>query len=178
MIEACTMTTPAGRLSVLAADDLVVAAGFADPDSLWARLTPGERRGASQPPPAQAELGKISRLLSDYFDGQLDALDRVAVDQPGTSLQREAWAGLRAIPAGETRTYTELAATTGNPRAVRAAGTACGRNRIGLIVPCHRALRRDGSLGGYYYGLAVKRWRLAHAARTAGRPLLDDTVGP
>ncbi len=113
------------------------------------------------------EVGKISRLIDDYLDGQLDALDRIPVDQPGTDLQHEVWAGLRAIPAGETRTYTELASMTTNPRAIRAAGTACGRNLIAPMVPCHRALRTDGSLGGYYYGLDVKRWLLKHEARSA-----------
>jgi methylated-DNA-[protein]-cysteine S-methyltransferase len=74
------------------------------------------------------------------------------------------WSGLREVPAGSTVTYTELAATTAKPRAIRAAGTACGRNLVAPIVPCHRALRSDGSLGGYYYGLDVKQWLLDHEA--------------
>lgn len=163
MIEACTIETPAGPLSVLSAEDVVVAAGFTTAEAMWDRLDPDTRGELVVRP----ELGKISRLVTDYLDGQLDALDRIPVEQPGTELQRQVWSGLRAIPAGETRTYTELAAATDRPRAVRAAGTACGRNLIAPMVPCHRALRSDGSLGGYYYGLEVKRWLLDHEARAA-----------
>ncbi len=164
MIEACTLETPAGPLSLLSNGEVVVAAGFTQPGSLWARLGPALRHDLHLRP----ELGKLSRLVVEYFDGNIDALDQIPVEQPGTRLQREVWAGLRAIPSGETRTYTELAAMTSRPQAVRAAGTACGRNLIAPLVPCHRALRRDGSLGGYYYGLDVKRWLLAHEARRPG----------
>jgi len=66
------------------------------------------------------------------------------------------WRELTRIPPGETRTYTQLAMAAGNPRAVRAAGTACGQNRVAVLIPCHRALRTDGSLGGYAYGLERK----------------------
>jgi methylated-DNA-[protein]-cysteine S-methyltransferase len=180
VIEACTIGTPAGALSVLAQGDIVVSAGFSDPRSLWLRLDRARRRAglACDELAVRPELGKTSRLIADYLDGQLDALDGLAVDQPGTAFQHEVWTSLRAIPAGETRSYTELAATTGNRRAVRAAGTACGQNHVAPIVPCHRALRRDGSLGGYYYGLDVKRWLLGHEARSAGRPLLDHDLDP
>ena len=163
MIEACTIETPTGPLSVLARDATVVAAGFTTPGALLARLDPSGRTELV----VRDELGKISRLIDDYLNGQLDALDRIPLEQPGTDLQQEVWVGLRSIPAGETRTYTELAAMTSNPRAVRAAGTACGSNLIAPIVPCHRALRLDGSLGGYYYGLEVKRWLLGHEAEAA-----------
>ena len=163
MIDACTLETPAGPLSLLADDDVVVAAGFTTASAMWERLDPSRRHELVE----RDELGKISRLMVDYLDGQLDAMDRIPVDQPGTDLQHEVWSALRAIPAGATRTYTELAAETSNPRAIRAAGTACGRNLIAPLVPCHRALRSDGSLGGYYYGLDVKRWLLAHEAKHA-----------
>jgi len=167
MIEACTLSTPTGPLSVLVnTDGAVVAAGFTEPEQLHARLAP-ERQ---QELVLRAELGKTSRLIDDYFNGTLDALDHITVDQPGTALQQEVWAGLRAIPAGETRTYTKLAATTSKPRAIRAAGTACGRNLVAPIVPCHRALRLDGTLGGYYYGLEVKRWLLDHEAGASSGP--------
>lgn len=79
------------------------------------------------------------------------------VDVRGTAFQEAVWRALRAIPPGETRTYAELAAAAGNPRAVRAAGTACGANHLAVVVPCHRAKRTDGSLGGYAYGLDRKR---------------------
>jgi AraC family transcriptional regulator of adaptative response/methylated-DNA-[protein]-cysteine methyltransferase len=78
------------------------------------------------------------------------------LDVQGTAFQEAVWQALRKIPAGETRTYTQLAIAAGNARAVRAAGTACGANPVAVIVPCHRAQRADGSLGGYAYGLDRK----------------------
>lgn len=78
------------------------------------------------------------------------------LDVQGTAFQEAIWQALRAIPLGETRSYAELAAAVGNPKAVRAAGTACGANPVSIIVPCHRAQRTDGTLGGYAYGIDRK----------------------
>jgi len=78
------------------------------------------------------------------------------VDVAGTAFQQAVWAALRAIPAGETRTYSQIAAAVGRPAAVRAAGSACGDNGLAILIPCHRVLRTDGSLGGYAYGLERK----------------------
>jgi AraC family transcriptional regulator of adaptative response/methylated-DNA-[protein]-cysteine methyltransferase len=83
------------------------------------------------------------------------------IDVRGTAFQEAVWAALKAIPAGETRTYAQLAAAAGNAGAVRAAGSACGANPIAVLIPCHRALRSDGTLGGYAYGLDRKRALLA-----------------
>jgi AraC family transcriptional regulator of adaptative response/methylated-DNA-[protein]-cysteine methyltransferase len=78
------------------------------------------------------------------------------LDVQGTAFQEAVWQALRQIPAGETRTYSELAAIAGNPRAVRAAGTACGANHVSIVIPCHRAQRSDGGIGGYAYGVDRK----------------------
>lgn len=78
-------------------------------------------------------------------------------DVRGTAFQEAVWQALRAIPAGETRSYAELAAAVGQPGAVRAAGTACGSNPLAVVVPCHRVRRSDGGLGGYAYGAERKR---------------------
>lgn len=83
------------------------------------------------------------------------------LDVRGTAFQQAVWQALRAIPAGETRTYTQVAAMAGRPAAVRAAGTACGDNGLAVLIPCHRVLRGDGSLGGYAYGLERKKALLA-----------------
>ncbi|TPG13020.1 bifunctional DNA-binding transcriptional regulator/O6-methylguanine-DNA methyltransferase Ada [Sphingomonas oligophenolica] len=90
------------------------------------------------------------------------------IDVRGTAFQEAVWQALRTIPAGETRTYSELAAIAGRPAAVRAAGTACGANPLAVVVPCHRAQRTDGSLGGYAYGLDRKRALLAREDQWAG----------
>ena len=85
----------------------------------------------------------------------------------GAPFQIKVWEALMRIPTGHVTTYSEIAGTIGNPRAVRAVGTAVGRNPISFLIPCHRALRRDGSLGGYHWGLPVKRAILAwESART------------
>lgn len=159
-IDAATLPTPVGPLSVLLDGHVICAAGFvADPGELHGRLGLA-RRGRAQR--VRAELGAVGAALAAYFKGELDALDRLEVGQEGTDGQQRTWQALRAVPPGATVTYTALATAVGSPRAVRAAGAACGRNLVAPVVPCHRALRADGSLGGYYYGLAVKRWLLTH----------------
>lgn len=86
------------------------------------------------------------------------------VDVAGTAFQQAVWSALRAIPPGETRTYAQIAAAVGKPGAVRAAGTACGGNNLAVLIPCHRVLRADGSLGGYAYGPDRKAALLAREA--------------
>ena len=78
-------------------------------------------------------------------------------DLGGTPFQQRVWQALRAIPAGETRSYGELAAALGNPKASRAVGGANGANPVAVLIPCHRVIAADGSLGGYAYGEAIKR---------------------
>lgn len=79
----------------------------------------------------------------------------------GAPFQIKVWEALLSIPSGHVTTYSEIAASIGHPRAVRAVGTAVGRNPISLLIPCHRALRKSGGLGGYHWGLPVKRSILA-----------------
>jgi AraC family transcriptional regulator of adaptative response/methylated-DNA-[protein]-cysteine methyltransferase len=87
----------------------------------------------------------------------------------GAPFQIKVWEALLAIPSGEVTTYGEIARAIGHPRAVRAVGTAVGRNPLGWLIPCHRALRGTGGLGGYHWGLPVKRAMLAwEAARAEG----------
>jgi AraC family transcriptional regulator of adaptative response/methylated-DNA-[protein]-cysteine methyltransferase len=87
------------------------------------------------------------------------------LDICGTAFQQAVWAALRAIPPGETRSYGEIAAAVGRPGAVRAAGTACGDNGLAVLIPCHRVLRSDGTLGGYAYGLERKKALLEREER-------------
>jgi AraC family transcriptional regulator of adaptative response/methylated-DNA-[protein]-cysteine methyltransferase len=81
----------------------------------------------------------------------------VDLDMRGTAFQLQVWRKLLEIPRGETRTYTQLAAEIGRPRSVRAVAHACASNRIGVLVPCHRVVRTDGSLAGYRWGVERKR---------------------
>lgn len=163
MISAANFDTPVGRLGVLAEGTTVVAAGFVDRETLRARLP----RRLRAEPVADGIAEELRTAIAAYFDGDVGALDAVAVSQEGGPFQRAAWDALRTVPPGTTVSYTELAARAGNPRAVRAAGTACGANLVAPFVPCHRIVRSDGHLGGYGYGLAVKRWLLDHERRHA-----------
>lgn len=88
----------------------------------------------------------------------------IALDLAGTGFQQAVWNALRSIPAGETRTYAQIAAAVGRPGAVRAAGSANGANPVSVVIPCHRVIRSDGALGGYAWGLDRKR-RLLDAER-------------
>jgi len=105
---------------------------------------------------APGQLDEARRELDLYFDGRLERfrlpLDWRLSDGFQLAVQRR----IARIPFGQTRTYTEMARSAGNERAVRAAGTACGRNPIPLVVPCHRVLRTGGALGGYGGGLPMK----------------------
>ena len=93
---------------------------------------------------------------------------------PGTAFQEAVWRELRKIPPGETRSYAQIAAAVGKPGAVRAAGSANGANHVAVLIPCHRVVRSDGSLGGYAGGLERKRKLLAaegHRVGCAGAPV-------
>lgn len=126
----------------------------------------------------QARLARAPRALAAafasvraYLAGD-PSIAKVPLDVQGTVFQRRVWDELRRIPRGETRSYREIARAIGKPRAVRAVGSACGANPAALLIPCHRALRADGSLGGYAWGLARKEKLLAieKRARRPARP--------
>jgi AraC family transcriptional regulator of adaptative response/methylated-DNA-[protein]-cysteine methyltransferase len=89
------------------------------------------------------------------------------LDIAATAFQWRVWEALTRIPAGQTRSYRALAAELGDPRAARAIGNACGNNRLALIVPCHRVVREDGSLGGWRWGVDRKRELLARERAAA-----------
>lgn len=155
-VFATTMSTPIGDLSLLVRDDVLVAAGFSDVRDQYARLH------TDAPLEIVEHLGRFSDALASYFDGDVTAMDTLPVAQPGGAFRQAAWKVMREVPAGEVISYAELAARAGNPGAVRAAGSACATNMVAPIVPCHRIVRTGGTLGGYYYGLGVKEWLLAH----------------
>lgn len=177
-----TIPTPPGPFTLVADDDgAVVASGWA-PDAatlletigparlpqVAAALASGElerrdeRDATAQP--GHDGLDAISQAVRDYVAGDTRAIDAVAVAQVGSPFIARAWQQLRAIPAGEPQTYAQLAESCGRPTAIRAAGSACARNTVALFVPCHRVLRTGGELGGFLYGLDVKRWLLDHEA--------------
>lgn len=110
--------------------------------------------------PADAALDAMAARVVALVDDPAAGADLPA-DVGGTAFQQAVWAALRAIPPGQTRSYGEIAAAIGRPGAVRAAGTACGDNNLAVLIPCHRVVRSDGSMGGYAWGLDKKQALLA-----------------
>ena len=116
--------------------------------------------------PQSEILKSCVRQLDEYFNGQRTSFD-IPVCQDGTDFQQSVWHELMNIPFGKTITYADLAQSLDNPKAVRAVGAVNGKNRIWVIVPCHRVIGSDGSLTGYAGGLDRKKWLLQHEAKVA-----------
>ena len=150
-----TCPSPLGDLLVAAQDGALVVVHFA----------PFERPGGD-PTPDDPLLTQAVRELGEYFAGTRKEFD-VPVGPPGTPFQQAVWAELRRVPYGETATYSEIAARMGAPAAVRAVGSANGRNPVGVLVPCHRVIGSDGNLRGYAGGVERK---LALLALERGAP--------
>lgn len=100
-----------------------------------------------------------------HIDDSRQAVD-LPLDIRGTAFQQRVWQALRQIPAGETRSYRQVAESIGHPRAVRAVAGACAANRLAIVIPCHRVVREGGALSGYRWGTARKAQLLAREAQT------------
>jgi len=150
-IRWAVVDTTMGRMLVAATDKGVCRLSFAEDDSELRRRFP------------RADLveggAAFGELLADVVASVEAPGDfaHIPLDVKGTAFQEACWEALRAIPPGETRTYAEIAAAAGNPKAVRAAGSANARNNVAVLIPCHRVVRKGGDLGGYAYGQDIKR---------------------
>jgi AraC family transcriptional regulator, regulatory protein of adaptative response / methylated-DNA-[protein]-cysteine methyltransferase len=166
---AAQIPTPLGPMLAVADDEALVLLEFHDRRALAREIDWIKRRfDAAIVPGTNAVLQRISRELAEYFAGKRTAFE-TPLRLEGSPFQTRVWKGLLAIPAGSTRSYADLAAGTGRPGASRAVGRANGENRLGIVVPCHRVIRSDGTLCGYGGGVWRKRWLLDHEARmTAG----------
>lgn len=108
-----------------------------------------------------AHLKAWGKALKEYFQGR--AVDpRLPLDIQATAFQQQVWQELRKIPYGQTRSYSEIARRIGRPKAARAVARACATNPVPIVIPCHRVIREDGSLGGYGGGIKRKRALLSH----------------
>ena len=159
MLLRTTLKTPVGALSLISREHILIAAGFTSQDELLSSISKQDRQLESK---KVSQIPIISELVSDYFDGDLRALDGIKVDQEGEKFSQSAWRVMRKISPGRTLTYADLAKRAGSEDAVRAAGSACARNLIALVVPCHRIVKTGGALGNYAYGLKYKQWLLSH----------------
>ena len=101
-------------------------------------------------------------VIASWLDGDVDAILEVPVDQPGGEFQQAAWQAMRRVKGGTTVSYSDLARMSGNPRAVRAAGTACALNHVAPFVPCHRIIHTDGTISAYGFGPDLKVLLLEH----------------
>jgi AraC family transcriptional regulator of adaptative response/methylated-DNA-[protein]-cysteine methyltransferase len=143
--------TSLGPLLVAATDKGLCRVSFDEDEAALAARFPR----AEIAPGGGALAALAARVVAQVESPERD--QHLPLDVRGTAFQEAVWQELRRTPPGETRTYAELAAAAGNSKAVRAAGTACGANPVAVVVPCHRAQRSDGGIGGYAYGLDRKR---------------------
>jgi methylated-DNA-[protein]-cysteine S-methyltransferase len=156
------MSTPDGPFTILAQDGEVLSSGWTD--------NPGDLTGQVHPTlrPATIELvdglGDISAAVEAFYAGDPAPAMQVAVRQKSGPFRAHAWDVLRLVRPGSPVTYTEYAELAGNPKAVRAAASACAFNAAALFVPCHRVIRTDGSLGGFRWGLPIKESLLKREA--------------
>ncbi|GGI03077.1 methylated-DNA--[protein]-cysteine S-methyltransferase [Arthrobacter liuii] len=156
------LSTPDGPFTILAADGVVLASGWtADLSELTGQVHPTLRPDAVE---EVTSLGGISSAVQAFYDGDPAPAMAVPVRQQSGPFRAHAWDVLRQVKPGAPVTYTEYAALAGNPRAVRAAASACAFNAAALFVPCHRVIRTDGSLGGFRWGLRIKESLLAREA--------------
>ena len=152
-ISYCSFPSPLGTVLVAATDKGVCSVKLGADGAGLARLLVEE---FSEAEVAEQPMPDVRSAILDFIRGEA-SLAKVPVDIRGTVFQRRVWDELRRIPRGETRTYSDIAKAVGAPAAVRAVGSACGANPVALVVPCHRAVRADGGLGGYAWGLGRKK---------------------
>lgn len=157
-----TMSTPDGPFTILARDGVVLASGWtAELGELTGQVHPGLRPAGIE---AVAGLGAISQAVEAFYAGDPAPAMAVAVLQKSGPFRSRAWDVLRLVRPGSPVTYSEYAELAGNPKAVRAAASACAFNAAALFVPCHRVIRTDGSLGGFRWGLRIKESLLEREA--------------
>jgi len=155
--HAYTIDTPDGIFSLVTSDNALLASGWASADYFLGRLGIDQANANTDEPAPGSLMADAIAAVNDYYAGDLDAPEQIPVDQPAPQFHHKVHEALHQTKPGDRLTYSDLAALAGNPRAVRAAASACARNKTALFIPCHRVIRRDGSLGGFLYGLPLKQ---------------------
>jgi methylated-DNA-[protein]-cysteine S-methyltransferase len=146
------MDSPVGKLKLVANGSKLSAI-------LWENDKPNRvlvRLGAMHEAEGNPVLVETERQLNEYFAGKRSRFE-LELDFAGTEFQKKVWEALLTIPFGETRSYSEIAAQIGNPKAVRAVGAANGKNPISIVAPCHRVIGASGALTGFAGGLDTKK---------------------
>lgn len=157
--------TPLGHLDLCFTSKGLTALDIVDEEDDFPFIIPGltySSGGEQAPGRIEKEINETLGELIKYFRGAVTSFSKIRLDLKGSDFQLQVWREIRKIPWGETIAYQELARRAGAPQAARAVGQACGANPIPIIVPCHRVIAANGSLGGYSSGLERKRWLLQH----------------
>lgn len=141
------METPLGPLKITGTDKGLESVSFVDefPEKIY----------------EEPELQRTVTQLEEYFQGDRKEF-QIPLNPQGTAFQKKVWKLLETIPFGSTRSYQDMANDLGDPKVIRAAASANGKNPIAIIIPCHRVIGSDGSLTGYAGGLHRKKWLLEH----------------
>jgi len=147
--------SPLGRLLVAATARGVCFVSLGESDAALEAALAEEFPLAEERRRDEAAIAPAVEVLLDHLAGRTPHVD-LPLDVRATAFQRRVWQELMAIPPGETRSYSEIAAALGLPKGQRAVGRACATNPVAIVIPCHRALRGDGDLAGYRWGVAVK----------------------
>lgn len=149
------MPSPIGKLFLIASDKGLCEISWTKVKGIVTTTKP-----KSPSTPSEKFLAQAQKELNEYFSGKRKKFN-VPLDVQGTDFQKKVWNQLSQIPYGETRSYKDVASKIKNPQAMRAVGTANGCNPVSIIVPCHRVIAADGTLGGYEGGLDRKKKLLA-----------------
>lgn len=164
------MDTPLGGMVAMADDEGLHLLEFVNRRGLEAEMgAVRQQLNCSMVPGTHPILEQIEKELRAYFLGDSFKFS-VPLVEFGTPFERSVWEELKQIPPGETWSYAQLAVALGNPAATRAVGHANGKNRLAIVVPCHRVIRSDGDLCGYAGGVWRKQWLLDHEKTESGTP--------
>lgn len=153
-ISITTLNSPVGILYLIFSDSMLAGLEFDRPDNLYSK---NHRSSPDMAVPSKKEL-------RSYFKGAVKEFRQGIIFLNGTAFEQKVWLSLRDIPYGETRSYKWLAEKAGSPKAVRAVGQVLGKNPLPVILPCHRIICSDGTIGGYSPRLEIKEWLLSHEA--------------
>lgn len=160
-VQSMFVDTPLGHMLAIADESVLYLLEFMTRKGLDREISNLYRRGFVMVPGVSLLLQSLESELKAYFSGKLTEF-KTPFRVFGTSFQQQVWQTLCTISYGTTKSYAEQATIIGKPRAYRAVAKANGANQLAIIIPCHRIIASDGSLGGYGGGLAVKEWLLAH----------------
>lgn len=162
VLKAAWLDTPLGPMLVIAGEEVLYLLEFVNRRGLEREVEQlRERMRAAIVPGRSEPVERVEEELGRYFAGELKRFSVPTADL-GTPFQKRVWHILKDIPAGETRSYAQIAEAMGKPSAYRAVARANGANQLALVIPCHRVINSDGSLGGYGGGLPRKEWLLGH----------------